>query len=730
MEEAREGMGQDDVLAFNLYKNTMTGEWGNIVKMYEEQKFSAIYARINSSGDTALHVAVSIAPEEIVQQLIRVITLHSEPSLRLTNNEGNTPLHVAASAGRLNICILLAKVDVFSDLPNLEVHQDPFRNKLGETPLFLAAFHGYKPIFLYLHSLLLEASDKDLNSVNPAYRRNDGETALHCAIRWEYFDVAFEILAKEPNLAYSVNEVGITPLHLLASKPSVFKSGSHLGWWKSIIYHCIHVEELEQEIAHKDLIDSVIKELHESSDKDNITDKFPKNYQTCIQFYQMLQNMAQSGYQAQSKVQKHHFFRSRYAVCFNFFHLLYTIFIRIILGLGYEETRKLKQKHVHSVQIMKMLIKDEGKKALNFPGWWNPGPTFNRGPEDKLPSLSELEADSYTATASKTYQQDGNKRSTNDLEDKHNGKETETAILLAAKNGITEMVEQILEVFPMAILDKSKQRNIALLAAENKQPQVLQLLLKQEFMKHKLIHEVDMKGNNALHLAANLEKQKVWQIPGGALQMQREVKWYEFVKNMVPQHFCYQVNDEGKTPEDVFNETHMDLVKDGGEWLKSISNSCSVVATLIATVVFPASTAVPGGINDNSGMPVLVKHPAFSLFAISSLVALCASVISLFLFLDILTSQYQPKDFHSNVPRKLLLGLTLLFVSIGAMLISFCAGQFFWLESKLQDKAFPVYTVICLPIILLSIGQLPLYFQLLRVTVKKVPPPSYKVVSI
>ncbi|KAK7848194.1 ankyrin repeat-containing protein [Quercus suber] len=274
MEEDRDRMSQDDVLAFNLYKNTMTGEWGNIVKMYEEQKFSAIYARINASGDTALHVAVSIAPEEIVRQLIRVITLHSEPSLRLTNNEGNTPLHVAASAGRLNMCILLAKVDVFSGLPNLEVHQDPFRNKLGETPLFLAAFHGYKPIFLYLHFLLLEASDKDLDSVNPAYRRNDGETALHCAIRWEYFDVAFEILAKEPNLAYFVNEVGITPLHLLAS---------------------IHVEELEHETVHKDLIDSVVKELHESFENDNITDEFPKNYGTCIQFYQMLQNMARLG---------------------------------------------------------------------------------------------------------------------------------------------------------------------------------------------------------------------------------------------------------------------------------------------------------------------------------------------------------------------------------------------------------------------------------------------------
>ncbi|KAK7848195.1 uncharacterized protein LOC112000146 [Quercus suber] len=292
------------------------------------------------------------------------------------------------------------------------------------------------------------------------------------------------------------------------------------------------------------------------------------------------------------------------------------------------------------------------------------------------------------------------------------------------------MVEQILKKFPMAIHDKSEQRNIALLAAENKQPQVLQLLLKQRFVKRILIHEVDMKGNNALHLAANLEKQKVWQIPGGALQMLCEVKWYEFVKDMMPLHFCYQLNHEGKTPEDIFNETHMDLVKEGGDWLKSISNSCSVVATLIAAVVFPASTTVPGGINDNSGMPVLVNHPAFSVFAISSLVALCASVISLFLFLTILTSQYQIKDFHSYVPRKLLLGLTLLFVSIGAMLISFCAGQFFLLKSKLQDKAFPVYTVICLPIILLSIGQLPVYFQLLRITLKQLPPPSYKVVSL
>ena len=36
------------------------------------------------------------------------------------------------------------------------------------------------------------------------------------------------------------NGKGMTPLHLLASKPSTFKSGSDLRWFENIIYHCNH----------------------------------------------------------------------------------------------------------------------------------------------------------------------------------------------------------------------------------------------------------------------------------------------------------------------------------------------------------------------------------------------------------------------------------------------------------------------------------------------------------
>ena len=203
----------------------------------------------------------------------------------------------------------------------------------------------------------------------------------------------------------------------------------------------------------------------------------------------------------------------------------------------------------------------------------------------------------------------------------------------------------------------------------------------------------------------------------------------QFVKNNVPQYLLYETNKEGMTPADIFTDTHKDLVKDGGEWLNKTSESCSVVAALIATVAFAASTTFPGGVRENNGTPILEKQAAFDIFAISSLVALCVSVTALFLFLAILTSRYQEKDFRSSLPKKLLFGLTSLFLSIAAMLVSFCAGHFFVLKDKLKDKALPVYVVTCLPITFYAISQFPLYFDLIR-AFRKVPQPANKLVTL
>ena len=104
----------------------------------------------------------------------------------------------------------------------------------------------------------------------------------------------------------------------------------------------------------------------------------------------------------------------------------------------------------------------------------------------------------------------------------------ETPILYAAKNGILEMVEGILDNFPMAIHDETSEgKNIVLLAAEYRQTHVYELFRKRSLRKESMFQKLDKEGNSALHLAATLGEQKTGLIPGAALQMQWEIKWYE-----------------------------------------------------------------------------------------------------------------------------------------------------------------------------------------------------------
>ena len=105
-----------------------------------------------------------------------------------------------------------------------------------------------------------------------------------------------------------------------------------------------------------------------------------------------------------------------------------------------------------------------------------------------------------------------------------------TVLLTATKNGVIEMVEKILNEDPTAIHDRtSKDKNILVVAVENRQPRVIQTLRNRDVWDSMIqTVTVDNKGNNVLHLAAEVPAHnKPWQIPGSAMQMQWEVKRYK-----------------------------------------------------------------------------------------------------------------------------------------------------------------------------------------------------------
>ncbi|XP_035548735.1 uncharacterized protein LOC118349220 [Juglans regia] len=759
-----------------LIEKAMKGRWGEVVDICTENPWSLVTG-ITSLEDTLLHLAVCGGQEETVRKLTYIICEqpNHEMLFRFKNERGNTALHIAALMGNEALCKCIACVD--SSL----IGQ---RNYEGETPLFTAVLFGKKQAFQCLY---------DLCPANERYsysRNKRGDTILHCAISGDHFDLALLIIELyEEVLVNAVNEDGITPLHLLADKPSAFPSGSRLGVFDRIIYQCIYADE--HKVMEPD--DHFFQRSMQPIDQrlpahERNPNNYPENYRTCNDFYRLFWNFftflrlamgINVGVQTDEENPQTHagnqesngatineaawnrrFFPANYNdVCCNFIKLANRI-VLIVLGGGIPTIRKIykeKRQHTLSIQIMNKLLQGvkmseyyhAGKKpsqpsdkAKDTPGkeydQQETNPFYAHDAHDSeaentegVGGISGGTGRKHEASSQQTNSTGGiNKdQPLADARKKITTKnEPETAILIAARNGVAEIVEKILELVPVAIHDvNAENKNVVLLAVENRQPHVYNLLMHRNILnRDSVFRVVDKKGNSAFHLAAKLAAyNKPWLIPGEALQMQWEMKWYEFVTTTIPSNFVPRHNKKGKTPEEVFIKTHKNLVKKGGEWLTKTSQSYSVVAALIATVAFSTSTTVPGGVKEDTGIPTLENEPEFHLFAISSLVALCFSVTALVMFLSILTSRHQERDFGKDLPRKLLIGLTSLFVSIAAVLISFCSGHFFVVQNKLKYVAFAVYAAACLPVTFFAAVQFPLYFDLIHATFTKVPRRSY-----
>ena len=194
----------------------------------------------------------------------------------------------------------------------------------------------------------------------------------------------------------------------------------------------------------------------------------------------------------------------------------------------------------------------------------------------------------------------------------------------------------------------------------------------------------------------------------------------QHIKNSMPPGFLHLSNNDGKTPGEIFMDTHEKLVEEGGKWLSNTSNACSIVAGLFVTVAFNMSTTVPGDVDDN-GYPRLEKQLAFNIFAISSYISFYSSLLAVIMFLAILTSGYKESSFRSTLPMKLLLALTAFYMSIASTAISFSAAHFFILRERLKSAAFPSYSWAVLLLIFFAIAGFPLYFHLTWAIFKKVP---------
>ncbi|XP_058198590.1 uncharacterized protein LOC131314115 [Rhododendron vialii] len=294
---------------------------------------------------------------------------------------------------------------------------------------------------------------------------------------------------------------------------------------------------------------------------------------------------------------------------------------------------------------------------------------------------------------------------------------TREAIMSAARNGIPEIVHEIVESFPSVLWTKDEDgRRVFEKAVLERQENAFNLVYQMGKYSREFVLQHYDEGNNILHLAGKLAPPtKLSQISGAALQMQLELQWFEAVKKLMSPRDIDWRNNDGKTPATIFTEEHKKLVSEGEKWMKDTANSCTIPAALIVTMVFAAAVTIPGGINGTNGIPIFHKEVVFNFFAVFDAISLFASITSLLVHLSILTSRFAEGDFLFALPNRLVIGLFTLFLSITAMLIAFSCAIYLLFGNRAWIL-YPVAGLACVPIISFASLQYPLLRDLMKST--------------
>uniref|UniRef100_A0A8C7TTT2 Nuclear factor of kappa light polypeptide gene enhancer in B-cells 2 (p49/p100) n=1 Tax=Oncorhynchus mykiss TaxID=8022 RepID=A0A8C7TTT2_ONCMY len=194
----------------------------------------------DKNGDTPLHLAIIHQQSAVTQQLVHtLLTIQQHKVLNKLNHLGQTPLHLAVITRQVKVVDVLLRAGAdptlldrdgrtalhLAALAGDDVTLRVLLGHLGERYLHLvnmADYHGLHPLHLAVCKggerclrLLVEGGAK----IN-APEQKSGCSALHLAVRENYFKVACTLITE---LKADVNMCtfgGNTPLHLAASRSS------------------------------------------------------------------------------------------------------------------------------------------------------------------------------------------------------------------------------------------------------------------------------------------------------------------------------------------------------------------------------------------------------------------------------------------------------------------------------------------------------------------------------
>ncbi|KAL7225484.1 hypothetical protein ACSBR1_020786 [Camellia fascicularis] len=247
-------------------------------------------------------------------------------------------------------------------------------------------------------------------------------------------------------------------------------------------------------------------------------------------------------------------------------------------------------------------------------------------------------------------------------------------LIEATKDGIYELVNQILEEFPHAAYSYDENgKNILHIAVEQKDRILCNYFMQKIISKKDMQEDIDNEGNTILHLAASLgTTPRV--LLGSLNQMTWDICWFTRVlyEHSFLANFLDHENNDGKTPRDLFKENHSNLKDQSEKALKDMNNSLMVVSALIGTVSYTALFTIPGAFDGKTGLPVLKNKHGHELNVFNAYITLTliCSLFALIMMLSIQLSRFRSSDFYMALPFRFLSAMLTLFISLIATVLA------------------------------------------------------------
>ncbi|PWA92138.1 ankyrin repeat-containing domain, PGG domain protein [Artemisia annua] len=263
-------------------------------------------------------------------------------------------------------------------------------------------------------------------------------------------------------------------------------------------------------------------------------------------------------------------------------------------------------------------------------------------------------------------------------------------LFVAAEMGNTKFLVELIRQYPDLIW-KVNDDNLTIfhIAIKHRHEGIYNLLYEIGSMKDLITPLKDPNGNTMLHLVGKSAKQKrLDDVSGVALQMQRELLWFQEVEAMIPRSYRERKNKDGLTAYELFTMEHKDLVTLGESWMKETANQ---------------SFTLPGGYDQNNGLPF------FRSKAILMLPSSCS-------YLSSHTSRYAERDFLESLPKKLMGGLATLILSITTMTITFGVSFFIFYDKGLLWTPILIGVLAVMPVLLYIKLQIGLFVDVIRST--------------